>query len=182
MLVAVGFSPLVVNTSVSPSSAGVPLALKAAPPVEELLSHPRSNPAGGLLQGQGMTPPTPGLQKDVMGVCAKADPARANTLKRAAVEGANENRCCMAKPRWGAALYADAAQNLKTEQVNRRKTIHTYSANAIRRNEARPKSRPEMAQGTPNRFLYELISQMAAPGRFAMRAALHNPDSTFERV
>jgi ABC-type methionine transport system permease subunit len=62
MLVAVGFSPLVVNTTVSPSKAAVPLALKTAPPVAELLSQPRPALEGGLLHGQGKTPATPGLQ------------------------------------------------------------------------------------------------------------------------
>src|SRR5262245_38430462 len=52
MLKAVGFSPLVVNTSVSAERLVVPLAESTAPPVPAELSHPRVGPLGGFPHGQ----------------------------------------------------------------------------------------------------------------------------------
>src|SRR5690349_2425925 len=65
MLDALGFCPLVVNTRLSFPRRGRPVALRCAPPVPELLSHPSPRPVGGLEQGQGITPPWPGSQSDV---------------------------------------------------------------------------------------------------------------------
>jgi hypothetical protein len=62
MLVAVGFSALVVNTIVSAASEGVPVDVIVAPPVAALLSQPRSPPEGELEQGQVITPASPGVQ------------------------------------------------------------------------------------------------------------------------
>src|SRR5213594_724237 len=52
MLVAVGFSPFVENTTVSFDSEAVPVEVSCAPPVADELSHPRGAPEGGLLHGQ----------------------------------------------------------------------------------------------------------------------------------
>src|SRR6187455_1851078 len=51
-LVALGRSPLVVNSTLSYESRAMPLAASDAPPVLELLSQPRPGAAGGLPQGQ----------------------------------------------------------------------------------------------------------------------------------
>src|SRR5689334_20831149 len=63
MLVAVGRSPCVVNTTVSFASEALPDALDAAPPVADEFSQPRPGPLGGFEQGQAITPARPGSQK-----------------------------------------------------------------------------------------------------------------------
>src|SRR5690348_12280934 len=67
MLVAVGFSSVVLNTTVSPPSEAVPVELNSAPPVAEELSQPRLPPEGGLAHGQASTPLEPGTQMSVPG-------------------------------------------------------------------------------------------------------------------
>src|SRR5689334_11080890 len=67
MLSAVGFSPAVLNTTVSCVSAALPLAAIEAPPVEDELSQPRPWLSGGLLQGQVRTPLMPGSQNATIG-------------------------------------------------------------------------------------------------------------------
>jgi hypothetical protein len=62
-LVAVGFSPLVVNTSVSDERYATPDAERIAPPVAAELSQPWPDPAGGFAHGQGITPSTPGSHR-----------------------------------------------------------------------------------------------------------------------
>src|SRR5215831_1081205 len=59
MLVAVGFSPLVVKTSPSDERRVPPDAARTAPPVAAELSQPLPGPAGGFEQGQAITPPIP---------------------------------------------------------------------------------------------------------------------------
>src|SRR5258706_15549697 len=65
-LYAVLFSPTQVNTSVSAASEAFPVADRLAPPdAAPKLLQPRPGPEGGLPQGQPITPPTPGSQKEV---------------------------------------------------------------------------------------------------------------------
>src|SRR5690349_17679785 len=60
MLDALGLSPLVENTRVSPPSRERPAAVRRAPPVPALLLQPSPEASGGLEQGQGITLPSPG--------------------------------------------------------------------------------------------------------------------------
>src|SRR5215831_17726860 len=62
MLVAVGFSPLVVKTRLSAPRYESPEAASDAPPVAAELSQPRPGPDGGFAHGQPITPERPGSQ------------------------------------------------------------------------------------------------------------------------
>jgi hypothetical protein len=66
-LVAVGRSPLEVNTTVSYVTRAMPVAPSCAPPVFELLLQPRPTPTGGFPHGQALTPPAPGSQNETPG-------------------------------------------------------------------------------------------------------------------
>jgi hypothetical protein len=68
MLVAVGFSPFVVNSTVSYVILAIPVAVSSAPPVFALLLQPSPVLAGELAQGQPITPLAPGSQIDEPGV------------------------------------------------------------------------------------------------------------------
>src|SRR5258706_9126762 len=57
---AVGFSPLLVSSRLSAARLAAPLATMLAPPVDALLSQPRSGPAGGVEPGAPIPPAGPG--------------------------------------------------------------------------------------------------------------------------
>src|SRR5258706_10892128 len=78
---AVGFSPLLVSSRLSAARLAAPLATMLAPPVDALLSQPRSGPAGGFEHGQPITPAVPGVQKGTPGVQLK----RASSLTASSV-------------------------------------------------------------------------------------------------
>src|SRR5215471_7290525 len=63
MLVAFGFSPLVVKTRLSIDRYAMPVADRIAPPVVDALSQPRGATLGGFEQGQVSTPATPGSHR-----------------------------------------------------------------------------------------------------------------------
>src|SRR5258706_5548717 len=65
---AVGFSPLLVSSRLSAARLAAPLATMLAPPVDALLSQPRSGPAGGLEAGEPVTTPVAGGQEGTPGV------------------------------------------------------------------------------------------------------------------
>src|SRR5262245_58139853 len=67
MLVAVGFSPLVVNTTVSYEMRAMPVAASAAPPVFALLLQPTPLVAGALSHGHAITPLAPGSHIEAPG-------------------------------------------------------------------------------------------------------------------
>src|ERR1700741_3306913 len=68
MLSAVGFSPVVVNLSVSAPSEALPTAVIAAPLVLGEWAQPRFTPPAGFPQGHARTPPTPGSHSGIIGL------------------------------------------------------------------------------------------------------------------
>src|SRR5881397_416653 len=72
MLVAVGFSPLVVKTRLSIDRYEMPEAVRDAPPVAEELSQPRPVPEGGFPHGQAITPLAAGSHRLVNAAASRS--------------------------------------------------------------------------------------------------------------
>ncbi len=113
MVVAVGISPVVEKTTVSCVNEALPAAPRIAPPVPSELSQPGPGNAFGLLQGQGMMPAMPGLQKATIG--PPAEPSGTSALTASTVAVLNVvSEICTVSGGWSASkrkLYSVPQRN-----------------------------------------------------------------------